>query len=88
MAKGVKTGGRKKGTPNKTTVAAKQAISMAADKLGGVDRLVNWAKEDPANEKVFWAQIYTRIVPLEHDGEIGVVINRNKYYQAPPADRS
>lgn len=84
MAKGVKTGGRKKGTPNKTTVAAKQAISMAAEKLGGVDRLVKWAQEDPANEKVFWAQIYTRIVPLEHSGEVGVTVVRKTVYEQKP----
>ncbi len=65
MTIGYKTGGRKKGTPNKLTVAAKDAISMAADELGGKDRLVTWVKEDPANERLFWGTIYPKLLPLQ-----------------------
>lgn len=65
MAVGRKTGGRKKGTPNKLTGAARDAISMAADRLGGVDRLVSWVEEDPANERAFWTSIYPRLVPID-----------------------
>ena len=72
--------GRKKGVPNKTTVAAKEAIQMAADKLGGPDRLVTWAKEDPSNEKVFWGTIYPKLLPLQVSGDqqnpLQVVIKR------------
>lgn len=64
-----KTGGRKKGTPNKVTVAVKDAIEAAAEKLGGTDRLVEWAKEDPGNERIFWSQIYTKLLPLQVKGE-------------------
>lgn len=69
--------GRPKGSKNKATVAVKEAITMAADKLGGVDRLVNWAKEDPANERVFWSQMYTKLLPHQvegtnEDGSIGI----------------
>jgi len=69
MAKGVKTGGRQKGTPNKITQTAKDAIAIAADRLGGVDRLVDWAKEDPSNEKAFWATIYPKLLPLQLSGD-------------------
>ena len=62
MAAGIKTGGRQKGTPNKLTAAVRSVISQAAEELGGVDRLVAWAKEDPANERVFWSSIYTKLV--------------------------
>lgn len=65
MAKGFKTGGRAKGTPNKTTKLAKEAIAIAADRLGGEDRLVDWVKEDPSNERVFWSQIYTKLLPVQ-----------------------
>lgn len=34
MAVGRKTGGRKKGTPNKTTAALKEAILAAAEEVG------------------------------------------------------
>lgn len=68
MAKGQKTGGRQKGTPNKTTQAAKDAIAQAAEELGGTARLVAWAKEDPANERTFWGTIYPKLLPLQVNG--------------------
>lgn len=60
--------GRKKGSQNKTTRAAKDAIALAAEELGGADRLVAWAKEDPANERAFWTNIYTKLLPLQVNG--------------------
>lgn len=63
--------GRPKGTPNKSTVIAKDAIAKAAEGLGGADRLVAWAKEDPANERVFWGTIYPKLLPLQVTGEGG-----------------
>ena len=62
-------GGRPKGVPNKTTGAAKDASAQAADELGGVARLVAWAKEDPANERVFWGTIYPKLLPLTVAGD-------------------
>lgn len=84
MAKGQKTGGRKKGTPNKTTVAAKEAIALAADGLGGTDRMIEWVKEDPLNERVFWSQMYTKLLPHQLEGEVGVTVIRRTIYEAPP----
>lgn len=66
-----KTGGRAKGTPNKTTQTAKDAIALAADRLGGVTRLVAWAKSDPLNERAFWSTIYPKLLPLQVTGEGG-----------------
>ena len=60
--------GRPKGSPNKTTQTAKDAIALAAERLGGTDRLVAWAKEDPANERAFWATIYPKLLPLQVNG--------------------
>ena len=60
--------GRPKGALNKTTTAAKDAIAKAAESLGGADRLVEWAKEDPANERVFWGTIYPKLLPLQVSG--------------------
>jgi len=60
--------GRPKGVPNKLTTLAKDAIAAAAEKLGGTDRLVEWARESPDNEKVFWGQIYTKLLPLQVHG--------------------
>lgn len=63
--------GRPKGSVNKTTLAAKEAISLAAERLGGVERLVAWAQEDPTNEKVFWGTIYPKLLPVQISGEGG-----------------
>lgn len=63
--------GRKKGVPNKTTTSAKEAIALAAEGLGGKDRLIAWAKEDPLNERVFWGTIYPKLLPLQVSGEGG-----------------
>lgn len=57
--------GRPKGSQNKTTKAAKEAIATAAEELGGSERLVLWAKEDPKNEYAFWTTIYPKLVPLD-----------------------
>lgn len=43
MAKGKKTGGRLAGTPNKATLAAREAIARFVD--GNADRLQGWLDE-------------------------------------------
>lgn len=70
-ARGQRGPGRPKGSPNKTTAIAKDAIAAAADKLGGTDRLVAWAKEDTKNEAAFWTTIYPKLLPLQVTGEGG-----------------
>ncbi len=61
--------GRKKGSLNKTTKAAKDAIAAAAEALGGADRLTAWAQEDPQNERIFWGTIYPKLLPLQIAGD-------------------
>jgi hypothetical protein len=61
--------GRPKGSPNKVSKEAKEVIAAAAEKLGGLDRIVDWAKEDPQNEKAFWATIYPKLLPLTVAGD-------------------
>ena len=62
--------GRRKGVRNKTTMAAKQAISLAFEGLGGVEGLIAWAKKDEQNERIFFANIYPKLLPLKVDGEV------------------
>jgi hypothetical protein len=62
--------GRPKGAKNKTTLIAKEAIAAAAEKLGGTDRLVAWAKEDDKNEHTFWGTIYPKLLPLQVDANV------------------
>lgn len=62
-----KGGGRPKGVPNKTTIAVKQALIDAFDKMGGVDRLVEFAQEEPGEFYKLWV----KILPQEHTGANG-----------------
>lgn len=70
MAKGVKTGGRTKGTPNKSTKAFKEAVEIAFSELGGVDGLIEWAKTNP---DAFYNGIFPKLAPLQihHSGADG-----------------
>lgn len=61
--------GKPKGAISKTTRAAKEAIAFAAEGLGGAERLVGWAKEDPKNEAAFWTSIYPKLLPLQIAGD-------------------
>jgi hypothetical protein len=70
MATRPKTGGRQKGTPNKTTQDVREAILAVADGLGGVDGLLSWAQKDETNERIFWSQIYTKVMPTQVKAEV------------------
>lgn len=61
--------GKPKGAISKTTKAAKEAIALAAEGLGGTDRLIAWAKEDPLNERAFWTSIYPKLIPVTLAGD-------------------
>lgn len=69
MAKArAKTGGRKKGTPNKLTAAVKAALDEAFAELGGVPGLVKWGKK---NQTEFY-RLWIKLLPTEiknADGE-------------------
>lgn len=70
--------GRPKGALNKTTALAKEAISLAFENMGGTDALVKWAKASDDNRRVFYSQIWTKIIPLQvaGSGEDGEVVHR------------
>jgi hypothetical protein len=33
--------------------------------------LIDWAKEDPANERAFWSTIYPKLIPVQIANEDG-----------------
>lgn len=68
MAIGSKTGGRKAGTPNKTTASVRAAIVEAFDGLGGVKSLIEWGKE---NRTEFYTRIWVKLAPSQITGEDG-----------------
>lgn len=69
MAKGQKTGGRQRGTPNKTTALLKDAILKAATDAGGEAGLVGYlqtqAKENPAP----FMALLGKVLPMQIAGD-------------------
>lgn len=59
-----KTGGRKKGTPNKNTAAIKEAFRNAFEQMGGVQALVEWGQENPTQ----FYQLVSKLIPTEVHG--------------------
>lgn len=60
--------GRPKGSKNKVQTQAKEAIALVFDKLGGADGLLKWAEQNEENKRVFYTQLYGKLVPLEVNG--------------------
>lgn len=71
--------GRPKGALNKSTQIAKDAIALAADKLGGADRLHAWTQEDARNESAFWTTIYPKLLPLQVNAEVNATVSEVRH---------
>ena len=56
-----RTGGRAQGTPNKSTMAVKQAFQSAFDEIGGAKTLATWASK---NQTDFY-KLYARLIPQD-----------------------
>jgi len=63
--KGLKTGGRQVGTPNKITTAFKDAIRFVYEDIGGHAAFANWAKENPTD----FYKIAARLIPTEKNSQ-------------------
>lgn len=72
-------------------IAAKDAISLAAEGLGGFEGLVAWVRSDPKNEQVFWTSIYPKLMPLQHpperEGDAGIKRIERLIVRPPNSDR-
>ena len=68
MAKGKKTGGRTKGTPNKTTTALKDAIIEAARRAGGGDIEAYLTARAQDDNKGPFMGLLGKVIPLQHEG--------------------
>jgi hypothetical protein len=76
-----------KGTLNKLTTSVKDAIEQVAERIGGVDRMVEWVQEDPENERVFWVSIYPKLLPVQLAGDkYNPVRGDITFTWTPPAD--
>jgi len=55
--------GRPKGVPNKATTAVKDMVIKALDKAGGVDYLVEQARENPTA----FMSLVGKVIPSQHN---------------------
>jgi hypothetical protein len=62
-----KVGGRRIGTPNKLMTTVKDVIAQVAERIGGADRMVQWIKKNPENERSFWVSIYPKLLSVQRD---------------------
>lgn len=85
MAEGHKTGGRQKGTPNKTTALLKDAIMKAAESAGedmaGKGGVVGYCTFLAKSEPKAFAQLLGKVLPMQltgdDDGALQVIIRRH-----------
>lgn len=61
--------GRPKGSPNRTTKSAKENIERVFGGLGGHVGMLEWVKADDANRRVFYGQVYPKLLPLQVRGD-------------------
>lgn len=71
---GERRGGRAKGTPNKTTVAVKEALLEAFERGGGVDALVVWMKE----ERGEFYKLWSKLLPQDISSKVEITGDRAK----------
>jgi hypothetical protein len=71
MAKGRKTGGRRQGTPNKTTVSVKEALMQTFVQRGGPEGLLDWSKENPTEFYKLWGRLLPQEIKNEVTGRDG-----------------
>jgi hypothetical protein len=71
----------------KVDQSVKDAIEQVAERIGGVDRMVEWVQEDPENERVFWVSIYPKLLPVQLAGDKHNPIRGDVTFTwMPPAD--
>lgn len=75
MAKGIKTGGRQKGSPNKLTKQLKDMILDALDESGGVEYLKQTAIDHPTA----FLTLVGKVLPLQVTGADGGPIQEDRH---------
>lgn len=81
MAAGRKTGGRQKGTPNKTTALLKDAILKAAEQAGGEGGMVGYLTLQATENPGPFMSLLGKVLPMQIAGDddggpLKVVIQR------------
>lgn len=66
-----KTGGRKKGTPNKTTALLKDAILQAAEAAGDKEGMLGYLTSQAKANPVAFLSLLGKVLPMQVTGEGG-----------------
>lgn len=76
------TSGRRKGVPNQSTRAVREALVEAFERAGGVDFLVGLAETDPAT----FARLLARLIPNEIAARVeGAEVIHRVHIGPPPS---
>jgi len=65
-----KTGGRKKGTPNRAGVEVKAALEKAFTTIGGHAALARWARQNPTEFYKLWSKLLPKDINATIDGQM------------------
>jgi hypothetical protein len=56
-------------TPGQLATAARDAIALAFDEIGGVAALAEWVMASEDNRKIFYTNLYPKIISSQPGGE-------------------
>jgi hypothetical protein len=71
MAKGMKTGGRTKGTPNKISKTLKEAILDAAELAGGQEGVTGYLRTQAMTNPTAFMSLLGKVLPTQIANEEG-----------------
>lgn len=69
MAKGMKTGGRQKGTPNKMSRTLKEAILEAAELAGGQGGVTGYLTAQASANPTAFLSLLGKVLPMQVTGD-------------------
>jgi len=64
--------GRPAGAGNKLPTQAKEILLQAVDIMGGANRLAEWARASPENERDLWLVVFPRLLPKQINTTVDV----------------
>ena len=79
-----KTGGRQKGTPNKTTTLLKDAILKAAERAGDNEGLTGYLERQARENPGPFLSLLGKVLPTQHTGEESGPMEFYTIYEAKP----
>lgn len=82
MAAGFKSGGRQKGTPNKTSADVRDMVLRALNKAGGTDYLARQAEENPGPFMTLVGKVLPTTLAGDPANPIGIEVKSTEQKQA------